>query len=384
MEPVEAIADAIRDGLRLHLGRNATLQAVEGIPIRLSGGEADEAARLALGALAEHGLVVVNRDDLAHTVEDADAYDKEYRGELGPPSEQDRLDRLRAALVGAAARPSPAPLASVDELRGEDVTEEDAAALRAHRGDPHQCDAQQALRRVVDLARYLGDVLPVTADDVAAAILGIDRREYQPGEPLVLLERVALDFPGETPWPCSTSATVRSRTSLSGTGAESAGTSFRTPSRWRSVSARTVGQPWALRRVLDAYGSLGFALAGTCRGRGTCCWRKKVEKAGYPSVDLESFPSDLLKNSALELRIEVSAGTTKENNMTARDIDTARQTVATVTGLIDHIADMLVTKGARRDRAVKVATDHVLTKMAAERPTAFGAYVRSLAVLDAA
>lgn len=70
--------------------------------------------------------------------------------------------------------------------------------------------------------------------------------------------------------------------------------------------------------------------------------------------------------------------------MTATATATARQTVDTVSGLIARIADMLVAKGAQRDRATEAATSHVLAKMAAERPAAFGAYLRSLAVLDLA
>lgn len=70
--------------------------------------------------------------------------------------------------------------------------------------------------------------------------------------------------------------------------------------------------------------------------------------------------------------------------MTAADITAARKTVDTVSTLIASIADMLVSKGAQRDRAITVATDHVLSKMATERPAAFGAYTRSLAVLDLA
>ncbi|MEV8638949.1 hypothetical protein AB0395_45575 [Streptosporangium sp. NPDC051023] len=96
-----------------------------------------------------------------------------------------RREDAQVALTAAGS--VRAPLVSLDELRGEDVTEEDAEALRAHRSD--QCEAEQALRRVVDLARHLGDVLPVTADDIAAAILDLDRRTYRPGEPMALLNR---------------------------------------------------------------------------------------------------------------------------------------------------------------------------------------------------
>lgn len=54
-EVVEAAAAAIREGLQLHLGPNALAAACEGHPIRLSGAEADEAARLAAPSLIAHG-----------------------------------------------------------------------------------------------------------------------------------------------------------------------------------------------------------------------------------------------------------------------------------------------------------------------------------------
>lgn len=69
--------------------------------------------------------------------------------------------------------------------------------------------------------------------------------------------------------------------------------------------------------------------------------------------------------------------------MTTTDITTAQATVNTVNSAITRIADRLVADGAHRGRAIDAATDYVLTRMAADRPTAFGAYVRSLAVLDA-
>ncbi|MFF4417055.1 hypothetical protein ACFYY8_31425 [Streptosporangium sp. NPDC001559] len=58
---------------------------------------------------------------------------------------------------------------------------------RAHRDDQPCCGAAMALQRVVALACRLEKVLPVTADDVAAAVLGIDPRGCRPGEPMARL-----------------------------------------------------------------------------------------------------------------------------------------------------------------------------------------------------
>ncbi|MEV8638911.1 hypothetical protein AB0395_45380 [Streptosporangium sp. NPDC051023] len=103
-----------------------------------------------------------------------------------------RREDARAALDAAAPR---APLASLDELRGEGVTEKDAEALRAHHSDQRDeaeeaLEARQAaLTRVVTLIR---DLRPgYTPDEIAEAILGPG--DYKPGAALAAL---ADSFPG--------------------------------------------------------------------------------------------------------------------------------------------------------------------------------------------
>lgn len=49
-----------------------------------------------LAALAEHGLLIADRDDLTETVKDAAAFDQLYLG--GDDATGARLNRLRAAL----------------------------------------------------------------------------------------------------------------------------------------------------------------------------------------------------------------------------------------------------------------------------------------------
>jgi hypothetical protein len=49
-EALQAASEAVRRGLLIHLQPNTLASASAGQPVRLSGGEADEAARLALDA----------------------------------------------------------------------------------------------------------------------------------------------------------------------------------------------------------------------------------------------------------------------------------------------------------------------------------------------
>lgn len=62
MTPAELIEKALREHLRLGLTRTTIEHAQRGWPIRLSGGEAEDAARIVEGALAGAGLVVVSTE----------------------------------------------------------------------------------------------------------------------------------------------------------------------------------------------------------------------------------------------------------------------------------------------------------------------------------
>lgn len=55
------------------------------------------------------------------------------------------------------------------------------------------CEAQQALQRVITLARRLEAEQPVAADNIASAILNLDRQQYRPGEPMALLNQQERD-----------------------------------------------------------------------------------------------------------------------------------------------------------------------------------------------
>jgi len=64
MTPADVIEKALRQHLRLGLTRTTIEHAQRGWPIPLSGGEAEDAAQIALDALADAGLVVVPTEDL--------------------------------------------------------------------------------------------------------------------------------------------------------------------------------------------------------------------------------------------------------------------------------------------------------------------------------
>lgn len=62
MTPANVIEDALRKHLRLHLDKRALTDAMLDKPISLSGREAEDAARIAVDALAGAGMVIVPRD----------------------------------------------------------------------------------------------------------------------------------------------------------------------------------------------------------------------------------------------------------------------------------------------------------------------------------
>ncbi|SET50336.1 hypothetical protein [Nonomuraea wenchangensis] len=88
MTPAELIEKALREHLRLRLGKRALTDAMLDKPIMLSGREAEEGARIALDALAGAGLVVVSAEDLRAYL---------YRGS-DLKREVEAMNRLRAAL----------------------------------------------------------------------------------------------------------------------------------------------------------------------------------------------------------------------------------------------------------------------------------------------
>lgn len=92
-------------------------------------------AKVALAALAEHGLVVVARADLAETIDDSHAYDVEYRIDLDRPSAGARLDRLRAALSGTLHPPqSPESVSAPPATHGHAGTPPNPSSTRT---SPH-------------------------------------------------------------------------------------------------------------------------------------------------------------------------------------------------------------------------------------------------------
>ncbi|MFC3986488.1 hypothetical protein [Streptosporangium jomthongense] len=165
--------DAIRSRVRLRLGERALAAASAGEAVMLSGREAEEAAHAALEA-----AIPLLTEAIANRIASA----------CPTPDEPHQVpcDYMDAARIARTAMP--ASLSSVDDLRGQDVTPEDAEALR-HRGDEPCCDAQQALQRVVALARSLEATQVVAADNIAAAVLDLDREAYWPGEPMALLNQ---------------------------------------------------------------------------------------------------------------------------------------------------------------------------------------------------
>ncbi|MEU8151747.1 hypothetical protein [Nonomuraea sp. NPDC048901] len=89
MTPVEVIEAALREHLRLRLGKRALTDAMLDKPIMLSGSEAADAARIAVDALAGAGLVVVSAEDLRTYVVDEEPLFSDYVSAQA---------RLRAAL----------------------------------------------------------------------------------------------------------------------------------------------------------------------------------------------------------------------------------------------------------------------------------------------
>lgn len=79
MTLAELIETALREHLRIRPQERATAALKAGQPIPLSGGEAEEAARIALDALAGAGLVVVPAQ-LLDDLTDADPCWFDFRG----------------------------------------------------------------------------------------------------------------------------------------------------------------------------------------------------------------------------------------------------------------------------------------------------------------
>ncbi|MEO3869359.1 hypothetical protein ABGB18_11055 [Nonomuraea sp. B12E4] len=84
MIPAEVIEKALRENMRVCAG------------VPMSGREAEDAARIAIDALAQAGLVSVSAEDLYHVAEIAENYLDMC--EPPPADELERVARLRAAL----------------------------------------------------------------------------------------------------------------------------------------------------------------------------------------------------------------------------------------------------------------------------------------------
>ena len=69
VDPAELIESALREHMRLKITPTTIEHAQRGWPIRVSGGEAEDAARIALDALAGAGLVVVPAADYRHVLD---------------------------------------------------------------------------------------------------------------------------------------------------------------------------------------------------------------------------------------------------------------------------------------------------------------------------
>ena len=89
MTPAEAIETALREHMTVRLDRTRMEDTQRGRPIRLSGAEAEDGARIALDALAGAGLVVVSAHDLRTYLDKSTAVYK---------AAWDACTRLRAAL----------------------------------------------------------------------------------------------------------------------------------------------------------------------------------------------------------------------------------------------------------------------------------------------
>lgn len=193
-----AAETAIREKVRLRLKKNALAAVAEGRPIMLAGAEAEDAARAALEAAAPF-IAEQARREAAETIAVAgDAthrrYDKGFRSTmliglsevLGEERANDWADWVVKTAIAVHAELE-AARCELEENTG------DPLGRQCHEAEEALEAAQQALGRVVRLVSNLAAALPVTADDIAAAILGVDRRECRPGEPLALLNELALD-----------------------------------------------------------------------------------------------------------------------------------------------------------------------------------------------
>lgn len=74
MTPAELIEAALREHMRLKITRTRAEDAHRGWTAHLSGGEAEDAARIALDALAGAGLVVVPAADYRHVLDRAEQF----------------------------------------------------------------------------------------------------------------------------------------------------------------------------------------------------------------------------------------------------------------------------------------------------------------------
>lgn len=95
MTPVELIEKALREHLRLRLGKRALTDAMLDKPITLSGGEAEDAARIAVEALAGAGMVVAAAADLKTVAQLAAHYLQFMEAEPG------ELEAIRRVLPAA-------------------------------------------------------------------------------------------------------------------------------------------------------------------------------------------------------------------------------------------------------------------------------------------
>lgn len=89
--PAVLVEQALRDHMRLKVTRTTIERAQCGWPIHLSGGEAEDAARIVLDALAGAGMVVVPAEDLDIVMNQGDR-------QAGWTDYSTACERLRAAL----------------------------------------------------------------------------------------------------------------------------------------------------------------------------------------------------------------------------------------------------------------------------------------------
>ncbi|MFE3452404.1 hypothetical protein ACFXJ8_26120 [Nonomuraea sp. NPDC059194] len=116
MTHAELIEKHLREHLRLRLGKRALTDAMLDKPIMLSGGEAEEAARIALDALAEAGMVV--------SVDDRQICHEGY----GRSATHDLRQRFAEALL-LHLPPGPAVAEALDDLTR--IRDEELERLRA-------------------------------------------------------------------------------------------------------------------------------------------------------------------------------------------------------------------------------------------------------------